>query len=81
MSHKTTIQAERRRRGRAIRKQRREERAMTASTRRVIDILDSCRDAALLFVEACALTARAVQQALTTPVNGGRSPAAAPAGH
>lgn len=78
MSLKTTVQAERRRRGRAIRKQRRLARTVVRDTGRLSCWLSAvaavARDAVLRFAEACALTARAVRQALTTPVSGGELP-------
>lgn len=85
MSQKMTAQAERRRRGRAVRKQHREARAALANAWKVGDLVDAVRTGLQRIAEACAamirswceawsLSARAIWQALTTPVNGGELP-------
>ena len=78
MSQKMTAQAVRRRRGRAIRKQRRLARTVFTRAghlfRWLRAVVAAARDAVLRFAEACARTARAFRQVLTTPVSGGELP-------
>ncbi|MCW1805292.1 hypothetical protein [Brachybacterium squillarum] len=80
-----TAQAERRRRGRAIRKQHRAARAVLAGAGKVRAFVDAVRAGLQRLAEACVamlrgwfeawrLSARAIWQALTTPVNGGELP-------